>query len=131
LLQEVSRGLPSLRPQVEALTPPTIYRATMAMNAAQAHHVAELYSLPRLTKPFERNGFGSAGRELASVVLDRQDDGHRSDMRAVNQWASRLGLSGWFEWRLMDASRSSPNASYANSATDRRSQPPGGSHSAT
>jgi hypothetical protein len=51
LIQEVHRSFPGFAPEVLALTPPTIFRATMAMNAAQAYHVAELYGLPELMEP--------------------------------------------------------------------------------
>jgi len=105
LLEEVHRSLPLLQPEVTALTPPTIYQATMAMNAAQAWQIAEFYSIPSLIDPFQRHGFASIGARLAHIVLSRDDEGHRSDMQAVNEWADELRLSGWFEWRPYTGSR--------------------------
>ena len=105
LLEEAGRALPLLQPEAAALTPPTIYRANMAMNAAQAWQIAEFYSAPSIMEPFERHGFSSVGKRLAHMVLDRNDEGHRSDMQAVNEWADELRLSGWFEWQPYTGSR--------------------------
>lgn len=105
LLEEVARALPSFLPEVVAFTPPSVYRPTMAMNAAQAWQVAELYGMPELMGPFDRHGFGEAGRHLARLVLAAEDRGHASDMAAVNRWAELLGLEGWFDWRPYEGSR--------------------------
>jgi hypothetical protein len=105
LLEEIRRASPLLQPEVAALTPTTIYRATMAMNAAQACQIAELNCAPALMDPFERHGFASIGNRLAHVALDREDQGHRSDMQVVNEWADELRLAGWFEWQPYTQSR--------------------------
>lgn len=109
LVEEVQRALPFFRSEVVRFTPPTVYRATMAMNAAQAYFIADLYAAPALMEPFDRHGFGEIGRQLARSVLETdaesKDEGHRSDMRVVNEWANELGLAGWFEWRFYDNSR--------------------------
>lgn len=105
LLVEVHRSIPLFRPEVVALTPPTIYRATMAMNAAQAYHVAELYSLPDLTLPFNVNGLGPIGARLARMVFDAADEGHRSDMAATDAWAQDVNLAGWMQWQSASSER--------------------------
>ncbi len=99
LVEEVSRALPSFMPQVVAFTPEVVYQPTMAMNAAQAIQVAELYGLPHFLEPFARFGFVEPGQELLQLAMEPQDRGHRSDMEAINRWAEKLGLVGWFEWR--------------------------------
>jgi hypothetical protein len=99
LFTEVRRAIPSFLPGARAFTPPTVYRATMAMNAAQAIHVAELFATPALTAPFERHGFDSQGRNLLGLVLNADDQGHHSDMQAVDAWAHELRLTGWFDWQ--------------------------------
>ncbi len=105
LVQEVARSFPLLRPEVMALTPPAVYVPTMAMNAAQACQVAELYHRPQLLEPFQVAGLVEIGQHLLEVVLDASDHGHRSDVAAVNQWARVLGLTGWFEWAPYAESR--------------------------
>lgn len=98
LIEEVQRSFPLFHPDVVRFTPPTVHRATMAMNAAQAYQVAELYNRPGLVEPFERHGFSAIGRRLLALALGPEYQGHRSDMHAANVWARELGLSGWFEW---------------------------------
>jgi hypothetical protein len=99
LIAEVARAIPSFLPAARAFTPPTVYRATMAMNAAQAIHVAQLFATPSLIEPFERQGFGTRGRHLLGLVLDAEDDGHHSDRQAIDAWARELRLTGWFDWQ--------------------------------
>lgn len=99
LFLEVQRGFPAFAPEVAALTPPTMYRATMAMNAAQALHVAELYRAPDLALPYHNAGFAEVGLRLAEIALQPPDEGHRSDMVAVARWADKLRLEGWISWQ--------------------------------
>ncbi|MGI8550044.1 MAG: hypothetical protein ACR2PL_04470 [Dehalococcoidia bacterium] len=99
LLREVARNEPLFHPLVRRLTPPTIYQATMAMNAAQAWHMSQLYVRPQLMDPFALNRFSDVGKVLAEMVFTASDDGHRSDMVASDIWAAALGLSGWFSWQ--------------------------------
>jgi hypothetical protein len=103
LTEEVYRAMPSFLPEVVAFTPPTIYRATMAMNAAQAHHVAELYGLPDLRLPFDIAGYSGAASRLIHLALGSEDQGHRSDMAATNAWADDLHLNGWIGWHAPSA----------------------------
>jgi len=77
----------------------------MAMNAAQAWQVANLYKRPELLQPFQEHGFLDAGRSLAHLVFDAPDERHRSDMEAVKGWARELNLEGWFEWNMYEGSR--------------------------
>ncbi|GEM_PF-962366 len=105
LTQEVQRAFPLFQPENRLLTPPTIFRAQMAMNAAQAWQVANLYKRPDFLVPFREHGFLDAGRHLASLVFDAPDQGHRSDMEAVKTWAKELNLEGWFEWAAYEGSR--------------------------
>jgi len=81
------------------IDPLQIFRATMAMNAAQAYHVAELYALPELMLPFDVNEYAVVGTHLAHMVFDGPDQGHRSDMAGTNAWAAEVNLVGWIGWQ--------------------------------
>lgn len=105
LVEEVFRAYPSLQPQVARFTPARVYWPTMAMNAAQAYQVAQLYHRPELMEPFERSGFADVGGYLANLALEPADEGHRSDMAAVNRWAQELRLTGWFDWAPYQGTR--------------------------
>jgi hypothetical protein len=99
LINEVHRSFPGFEPEVLALTPPTVFKATMAMNAAQAHQVAELYDLPELLGPFDVHHFSAMGAWLAHLALASQDEGHRSDVATTNAWATQLNVAGWVGWQ--------------------------------
>ncbi len=98
LVQEVGRSYPLLAPAVARLTPPKIYRPTLAMNAAQAVQVSRLCRRPELLDPFDRAGLADIGERLSQLALDPADQGHRSDMAATTAWAKELGLAGWYQW---------------------------------
>lgn len=105
LAADVQPAFPLVDPLVVATTPATVYRPTMAMNAAQASQVAGLYHRSDLLEPFHQHGYVDIGRHLTRLVLEAADDGHRSDMAAVNRWAEELGLTGWFEWAPYEGSK--------------------------
>lgn len=97
LLEEVRRSTPLFHPAVSRLTPSSFYDPTMVMNAAQAIQVARLYRRPDLLTLFDEHGLTAPGQRLLDIALTPVDEGHRSDMAAVNEWAEALGVAGWFE----------------------------------
>ena len=49
----------------------------------------------------EQTGFAEvAGRLIAH--LDGEDDGHISDIKAIDAWATELGVLGLYDWRHKD-----------------------------
>jgi hypothetical protein len=93
LIQEVHRSFPGFAPEVIALTPPTIFRATMD-------------GMPELVAPFEAHEFAAMGSYLSERVFGAADEGHRSDMAATNDWAQAVTLAGWITWQQPAASGS-------------------------
>jgi len=106
LSEEVRRGYDAFHPLVRQMVPASIYWPTLAMNAAQAVHVSQLFPQRRdLLGPFNTQKLTQAGEHLMKLVLDIPDEGHRSDMAATNRWAEELGLTGWFAWQPFERSR--------------------------
>jgi hypothetical protein len=105
LTQEVHRGYESLVPMVADVVPPSIYKPTVAMNAAQAWHVAKLFQKPQLVEPFAEEGYAEIAEQLTREVLEAPDLGHRSDLAATDRLAQRLKLTGWYEWLPFEDSR--------------------------
>lgn len=92
---EVNRGV--LKSDVARITPPTIYRASCALNCAFARGVAALYGRPELADPYRETPYWEvAGRLLAA--LDEQPDDAEGDVAAVDRWAELLGVRGWYRW---------------------------------
>ena len=98
LTEEVQRGYESFHPLVRQTVPTSIYWPTLAMNAAQAWHVASLFGKPEILGPYNTQQLTGIGEDLARMVLDVPDQGHRSDMAATNKWAKEMKLTEWFEW---------------------------------
>jgi len=105
LTEEVRRGYDTFHPLVRETVPASIYWPTLAINAAQAWHVAELFGRRDILGPFDIQQLLGIGERLARMVLDAPDQGHRSDMAATNQWAKEMQLTGWFEWQPYEQSR--------------------------
>ena len=97
---EVNRGV--LRPDVARITPPTIYRASCALNCAFARGVADMYGEPELAAPYrETPHWGVAGSMLAALGEMPNDAG--GDVAAVDRWAGLLDVRGWYHWARLDS----------------------------
>lgn len=105
LIEEVCRGYDALHSLVRQTVPATIYWPTVAMNAAQAWHVAGLFDREDILGPYNLQQLTGIGEDLAKMVLDRPDEGHKSDMDATNRWAEEMQLTGWFEWERFPGRR--------------------------
>ena len=84
-------------PEVEEVTPHGVYEASHAMNAALSIYADGLLHTERYSRPYQRRGFREVGKHLHD--LNPSDKGYVGDIAAVNAWAERLDLKGWFKWR--------------------------------
>lgn len=87
----------SFAPEVEAVTPRLVYEASHSMNAALAIYADGLMHTAKYSRPYVRSGFREVGKHLHG--LNPRDKGYIGDIAAINAWAERLGLQGWFKWR--------------------------------
>lgn len=90
-----------LHPSVEVLTPPTIFRASNAMNFAFVRSIGDLLGAPELVKPYDRTPAARAGSELLGLLNSEDDSGFMGDRIMTDRWARHLGLSLWFDWRRL------------------------------
>ena len=93
------RAHQNLGEDLEKISPPTIYRATNAMNAALANFLGELLSNENYGAPYAGPSFGNLGKTLR--LMNNEDRGHAGDMEAADKWAALLGLRGWYKWIKM------------------------------
>jgi hypothetical protein len=85
-------------------TPRLIYHASNGMNAAFACNAAGLFpEFERYVRRFRREGFGDISGRLLSY-LDG-DEGHVSDVRTIDAWATELGVRELYEWIDTDEMR--------------------------
>lgn len=83
---------------------PTIIIRRKAMTAARAFHTANLLGNKLLLGSYVNSEIMKLGERLVQSVLDPVDEGHRSDMCAIDNWAKKLGMVGWYQWIQHDAS---------------------------
>lgn len=77
---------------------PTIMMRQKAMTAARAFHTAGLCKNQLLLGSYAGSEIMKLGEQLVQMALDPTDEGHRSDMRAIDNWAKKLGMVGWYQW---------------------------------
>ena len=86
--------------QVRELAPPSILQANLAMNAALALFVDELFGgITAYAAAYEAAGALRKGRALyrmAQPALEKWTPGSEYDL--VDRWASELGLTEWYSW---------------------------------
>ena len=98
LAAELTRAAQSLAPQVRAMTPPTVFSANAAMNAAYALFVDRMLGRPLYAVAFRSTGLVDRGQALLDI-WDRTPPDAAHDRAVVDAWADDLGLSDWYEWR--------------------------------
>ena len=91
---EVNRGV--LRSDVAQITPPTIYRASCALNCAFARGVAALYGEPELADPYRETPYWGLAGSLVAALGEMPNDAE-GDVAAVDRWAGLLGVRGWYQ----------------------------------
>lgn len=102
LLGQLREGVQALAPQIERVTPPTVFRASNAMNCAFARGLMRMYDDPTLAAPYRDTAFWEPGGALLALVDATRDDAE-GDMAVVDRWAEILGVRGWYRWALLDS----------------------------
>lgn len=88
------------RPQVEAVTPRSVWVASNAMNYALLKAVGGLLGDESVIRPYTGE-IRRLGDELYEMVESSAEDGLVDDRRLSGLWAERLGFGEWFEWRRL------------------------------
>lgn len=97
LASEQARATQSLSPQVRDMTPPTVFSANAAMNAACALFWDRLLGRPLYAVAFRATGLIDRGQLLLDL-WDRTPADAAHDRSIVDGWAEELGLSDWYQW---------------------------------
>ncbi len=86
-----------LTPAVESVTPPSVWRASNAMNYAFVKSLAQLLDRPELTRPYRHTEIRRLGEDLLRIADPAHDEGLSGDRRVTDAWASLLGFSDWYQ----------------------------------
>jgi hypothetical protein len=96
-LKELAEAKASLQPEIRAMTPERVYRATIAINAAYALFWAEKYRRHELASPYSFAGYEPDGRKLLEIWRQVPVDAAH-DRELIDRWAEELHLTGWHQW---------------------------------
>ncbi len=97
LVEQLRENETVLRPEVAALTPRTVYRASILINCAFAQSLALLLGEPALCRGYPLQLRQQAAKLLREMGTEK-DPSYTGDVKIAREWAELLGLSGWFGW---------------------------------
>ena len=96
---EINKNIAILQAPSKASFPEKLYKASVLMNAAYAIHNAELLGKSHLGVPYISQGYGDKAKILIKSTLDDQNESHFiNDRQIIDDWASELGITGWYDW---------------------------------
>jgi hypothetical protein len=88
----------SISPDVGSVMPSKIYRASNIMNYVYFKVLEDFFQLD-LVAPYHSTVFIFEGSSLARITENDYLDSHEGDRAMIDQWAGRLALGAWFEWK--------------------------------
>lgn len=88
--------------QVEAVTPPTIWLTSNAMNFALLSTVSELLDEPVLLAPYRNSQVRRMGRWLLDAMPSSSEGGLAADRDTSWQWAELLNIPDWLDFQRLD-----------------------------
>lgn len=94
---EHKRATQALSPQVRAMTPPTVFSANAAMNAAYALFCDRLLNRPLYGVAYRSTGHADRGQALLDL-WDQTPSDAAHDRALVDAWGNELGLTDWYTW---------------------------------
>lgn len=92
----------ALTPQVREMTPSTIWRASVALNAAYAAFAAATVHDDALMLPYEAIGFREEGQAIVDF-LNEIPASPSDDRTLVDRVGKHLGISDWYQFLPVEA----------------------------
>lgn len=93
-----------LSPQVRDMTPSTIWRASVALNAAYATFAGGIVRDDGLILPYEATGFRAEGETLVAFLTEVPVS-PSGDRTLVDLVGKHLGISDWYRFSTGEASK--------------------------
>lgn len=93
--RQLAENQATLSPQVKAIAPVKIYRASVGMNAALAAFWGRELGDPTQLIPFKVAGHTEVGERLLAVA-DSHPKEPAADRALVEAWGAELGIAGWY-----------------------------------
>lgn len=97
---QLQEALGGLIEDVRKITPSKIYEASHSMNYAYFNALAKKTKFD-LESAYDNFEFEDKGRLLIEI-MGKYENNFDGDVKRINDWASILGLSSWYEWKRFE-----------------------------
>jgi hypothetical protein len=97
---QIEMSIAGLAPNVKRDTPRLVYEGSNAVNYAYLRSIGIMVG-QNLVRDYTDSTIVALGKRLAAV-LEEPDTGFEGDVRESNQWATMLGIEGWFDWQAFE-----------------------------
>ena len=94
-IRQLGENQATLSPQVKAIAPEKIYRASLGMNAALAAFWSRELGDATQVVPFKVAGHLEVGRRLLAIA-DNEPSESVADRGLIEAWGMELGITGWY-----------------------------------
>jgi len=94
-LRQLAENQGTLSPQVKAIAPERIYKASLGMNAAMAAFWARTLGDATQMIPYKVGGHQAVGERLLAM-LDGCPTEPSSDRDLIHAWGTELGIESWY-----------------------------------
>jgi len=101
LRRQREAALMGLSDDMRKVTPAKVYYASNVMNYAYFKVLEDHFRLD-FVAPYHGTVYLFDGGSLVRITERDYVNNHQGDRSMINQWAERLRLTGWFEWKKMD-----------------------------
>lgn len=97
---QLHEAIGGLDEKIRAITPSKVYESSHSMNYAYFNVLAEKTKF-ELGAAYDDFEFESKGNSLIEI-MKKYGNNFDGDVKRINDWASILGLSKWYEWKRFE-----------------------------
>jgi len=91
----------NLDPGIKHISPPSIYKASNAMNYAYGKFLNSFINVEPFLSLYRGTDYESVGNKLLEYLFE-EDTGYSGDRKTVDAWANTLGMESWYDWKGLE-----------------------------
>lgn len=97
VFKELADAKEAMQPRIREITPVSVFKPTMAINAVYAQFWAEKYGMRELAGPYRFGPYESDGRALLKIWQEVPSS-PLHDKELIDRWGEQLRLTDWYQW---------------------------------
>jgi hypothetical protein len=101
LRRQIRAAVLGLSPDMRKVTPSKVYYASNVMNYVYFKVLEDHFRLD-LVAPYHKTVFLFDGQSLVRLTERGYVNTHEGDRAMIDEWARRLQLTAWFEWKHLE-----------------------------